>query len=175
MTELTCIVCPKGCRLNVDEENGFLVTGYGCPRGKEYGHKELTAPTRTLTSIVRIEGAIHPGQDLGGDSKEIDYPSHESVKKSPPQRSGGRRSGGGSGYLRNGCGLDYHKEYVDSQGAQQPRGPGTRRFRGLCYADCSSPAGGGVHEGRRSRLHVKPEQHDIAVQPRGIHSAGAPN
>ena len=27
MTELTCIVCPKGCRLNVDEENGFLVTG----------------------------------------------------------------------------------------------------------------------------------------------------
>ena len=60
MTELTCIVCPKGCRLNVDEENGFLVTGYGCPRGKEYGHKELTAPTRTLTSIVRIEGAIHP-------------------------------------------------------------------------------------------------------------------
>ena len=29
MTELTCIVCPKGCRLNVDEENGFLVTGYG--------------------------------------------------------------------------------------------------------------------------------------------------
>ena len=60
MTELTCIVCPKGCRLNVDEENGFLVTGSGCPRGKEYGHKELTAPTRTLTSIVRIEGAIHP-------------------------------------------------------------------------------------------------------------------
>ena len=54
MTELTCIVCPKGCRLNVDEENGFLVTGYGCSRGKEYGHKELTAPTRTLTSIVRI-------------------------------------------------------------------------------------------------------------------------
>ena len=36
MTELTCIVCPKGCRLNVDEENGFLVTGYGCPRGKEW-------------------------------------------------------------------------------------------------------------------------------------------
>ena len=32
MTELTCIVCPKGCRLNVDEENGFLVTGM--PQGK---------------------------------------------------------------------------------------------------------------------------------------------
>ena len=171
MTELTCIVCPKGCRLNVDEENGFLVTGYGCPRGKEYGHKELTAPTRTLTSIVRIEGAIHPCcpvKTSGEIPKRLIIQAMNLLKKV-------RLSGGGSGYLRNGCGLDYHKEYVDSQGAQQPRGPGTRRFRGLCYADCSSPAGGGVHEGRRSRLHVKPEQHDIAVQPRGIHSAGAPN
>ena len=27
MTELTCIVCPKGCRLNVDEENGMDAPG----------------------------------------------------------------------------------------------------------------------------------------------------
>ena len=60
MTELICIVCPKGCHLTVDEEHDFKVTGYGCPRGQEYGHKELTNPTRTLTSIVRIDGAIHP-------------------------------------------------------------------------------------------------------------------
>lgn len=39
---------------------GFWLRGMDAPRGKEYGHKELTAPTRTLTSIVRIEGAIHP-------------------------------------------------------------------------------------------------------------------
>ena len=31
MTELTCIVCPKGCRLNVDEENGY---GVWMPQGK---------------------------------------------------------------------------------------------------------------------------------------------
>ena len=25
MTELICIVCPKGCHLKVDEENGYAV------------------------------------------------------------------------------------------------------------------------------------------------------
>ena len=136
---------------------GFWLRGYGCPRGKEYGHKELTAPTRTLTSIVRIEGAIHPCCPVktSGEIPKRLIIQAMNLLKSPPQRSGGR-SGGGSGYLRNGCGLDYHKEYVDSQGAQL-QGPGTRRFRGLCYADCSSLAGGGGHEGQRSRLHVKPQ------------------
>ena len=27
MKELICIVCPKGCHLKVDEENGCAVTG----------------------------------------------------------------------------------------------------------------------------------------------------
>ena len=27
MKELVCIVCPKGCRLQVDEEHGYTVTG----------------------------------------------------------------------------------------------------------------------------------------------------
>ena len=27
MKELICIVCPKGCYLRVDEENGYAVTG----------------------------------------------------------------------------------------------------------------------------------------------------
>lgn len=59
MTHLICIVCPKGCHLNVDEENGFAVTGNGCPRGAEYGKKELTDPTRTVTSTVKIRGGAH--------------------------------------------------------------------------------------------------------------------
>ena len=29
MTDLICIVCPKGCHLKVDEENGYKVTGNG--------------------------------------------------------------------------------------------------------------------------------------------------
>ena len=59
MTQLTCIVCPRGCHLEVDEENGYTVTGAGCPRGEAYGKKELTAPTRTVTSTVSIHGALH--------------------------------------------------------------------------------------------------------------------
>lgn len=57
MKELICIVCPKGCHLLVDEENGFAVTGQDCIRGKEYGQKELKNPTRVLTSTVSITGA----------------------------------------------------------------------------------------------------------------------
>lgn len=57
MKELICIVCPKGCHLKVDEQNGYAVTGNACPRGAEYGKKELQNPTRTLTSTVRVQGA----------------------------------------------------------------------------------------------------------------------
>lgn len=54
MTELICIVCPKGCHLKVDEDNNYKVTGNSCKRGEEYGKKELTNPTRVITSTVKI-------------------------------------------------------------------------------------------------------------------------
>ena len=60
MKELICIVCPKGCHLKVDEENGYAVTGNSCPRGAEYGKKELVAPTRVITSTVRVTGGLYP-------------------------------------------------------------------------------------------------------------------
>jgi len=56
VTELICIVCPKGCHLKVDEENGYAVTGNSCEKGAAYGKKELTNPTRVVTSTVRVEG-----------------------------------------------------------------------------------------------------------------------
>lgn len=59
MKELICIVCPKGCRLQVDEEHGYAVTGNSCPRGAEYGRNELLHPTRVLTSTVRVQGGLH--------------------------------------------------------------------------------------------------------------------
>ena len=52
MKELTCIVCPRGCRLKVDDN--MEVTGNACPRGKTYAINELTNPTRTITSSIRI-------------------------------------------------------------------------------------------------------------------------
>lgn len=60
MKELICIVCPKGCRLRVDETQEYQVSGNGCPRGAEYGKMELTHPTRVVTSTVRCTGGAHP-------------------------------------------------------------------------------------------------------------------
>jgi CxxC motif-containing protein len=59
MRELICIVCPKGCHLQVDEQNGYKVKGHSCIRGEEYGRIELTNPTRTITSTVRVSGGKH--------------------------------------------------------------------------------------------------------------------
>ena len=60
MAKVICIVCPKGCHLNVDENNDYAVTGFGCERGIAYGKKELVNPTRVITSTVKIKDAIHP-------------------------------------------------------------------------------------------------------------------
>ena len=59
--ELICINCPLGCMLSVDiDENGEMtVTGNNCPRGDAYARKELTNPTRIVTSIVNVtEGEL---------------------------------------------------------------------------------------------------------------------
>ena len=60
MKELTCIVCPRGCRLRIDETRDFLVMGNSCERGIDYAKAEITSPVRTLTSTVKIVGACHP-------------------------------------------------------------------------------------------------------------------
>lgn len=54
MKELICIVCPRGCHLTVDENNGYAVTGNSCKRGEEYGKAEVTNPVRTVTSSVAV-------------------------------------------------------------------------------------------------------------------------
>lgn len=56
--ELTCINCPMGCPLTVTMENGQVasVTGNTCKRGEVYAQKEVTNPTRIVTSSVGVEG-----------------------------------------------------------------------------------------------------------------------
>jgi CxxC motif-containing protein len=60
MRSLTCIVCPIGCSLDVEEnssEPGNLsVTGNRCPRGADYAREEIRAPKRVVTATCRIEG-----------------------------------------------------------------------------------------------------------------------
>ena len=60
--ELTCIGCPLGCAITVTLEGGEVkeVVGFTCKRGKEYACKEVTNPTRIVTSTVRVFGGSAP-------------------------------------------------------------------------------------------------------------------
>ena len=60
--ELICIGCPLGCPLTVTVENNEVtsVTGNTCPRGDAYARKEVTNPTRIVTSTVRVSGGVSP-------------------------------------------------------------------------------------------------------------------
>lgn len=60
---LTCIICPMGCSLEAELEDGKVIgiTGNTCPRGAEYAKTECTNPMRTVTSTVRCEnGSVVP-------------------------------------------------------------------------------------------------------------------
>lgn len=60
--ELICIGCPLGCPLTVTLEGTEItsVTGNTCPKGDIYARKEVTNPTRIVTSTVRISGGTSP-------------------------------------------------------------------------------------------------------------------
>lgn len=60
--EITCIACPMGCRMVVQQNDGGEVTveGATCKRGVTYGTQEFTCPMRTVTSSVRVTGGAHP-------------------------------------------------------------------------------------------------------------------
>lgn len=54
MCELVCIVCPRGCTLQVEQEgNAFRVAGNACKRGEAFAISEQTAPMRTLCTTAR--------------------------------------------------------------------------------------------------------------------------
>lgn len=47
--ELVCIVCPRGCRLSV---NDGVVSGNACKRGEAFAISESTLPMRSVCSTV---------------------------------------------------------------------------------------------------------------------------
>lgn len=55
---LICIGCPMGCPLTVSMEQGKVihVTGNTCKRGDVYARKEVTDPTRIVTTTVKVTG-----------------------------------------------------------------------------------------------------------------------
>lgn len=54
--QMICIRCPVGCLVSVNQEadGSLTITGNSCPKGEEYARKEVTAPTRTITSLIRV-------------------------------------------------------------------------------------------------------------------------
>ena len=59
---LICVSCPLGCPIEVEIENGEVVsvTGNTCKRGEAYARTEITNPVRSLTTSVKVENGIHP-------------------------------------------------------------------------------------------------------------------
>lgn len=75
MKELTCIVCPNGCRIRAEMRNGqFVFSGNRCARGLEFAGTELTAPMRSITTTVRTvfhEMPVLPVRTKGEVPKEM--------------------------------------------------------------------------------------------------------
>ncbi len=57
MMELVCIVCPRGCRINI--ENG-VVSGNGCKRGEAFAMSETSCPMRSVCSTVATTFSEYP-------------------------------------------------------------------------------------------------------------------
>ncbi|MHB8105874.1 MAG: DUF1667 domain-containing protein [Candidatus Cryosericum sp.] len=56
--EVTCIVCPTGCKVRVVKEGSDIidVSGNTCKRGESYASQEAVAPQRTLTTSIKVRG-----------------------------------------------------------------------------------------------------------------------
>ena len=95
--EIICIVCPMGCQMEVSEDGGsrgYIVSGNSCSRGEKYGIKELTNPTRVLTTTVKLKNSLYKRLPVKTDTaiskgmilvcmKELD-----SVEAEAPVKSG---------------------------------------------------------------------------------------
>jgi len=75
MRNLTCIVCPIGCSLDVEEDANSLenlsVTGNRCPRGEVYAFEEVRAPKRVVTAACRIEGESGSAGAAAGSVRRV--------------------------------------------------------------------------------------------------------
>ena len=93
--ELICIGCPMGCPLTVTLDGGAVVTVQGntCPRGDAYARREVTAPTRIVTTTVRVTGGTLPAE---GRSRGVDSSCYENnfPKKLNFQRNLGKNQRG---------------------------------------------------------------------------------
>ena len=71
---LICIGCPMGCPLTVEIEGDKVirVNGNTCNRGDRYARSEVTAPTRAVTSTVKV---------LHGKAKVVSVKTKKDIPK----------------------------------------------------------------------------------------------
>lgn len=85
MRKLTCIVCPNGCGLQIEEAGGeWIVTGNRCKRGETFAIAEMTNPVRTICSTaatVFAEAPVLPVRVSGEIPKERIFDVMEEIHK----------------------------------------------------------------------------------------------
>lgn len=71
---LICIGCPVGCLITADKnpDGSLRITGNTCKKGEEYARNEMTAPRRTVTSVVRV---------TGGEGRVVSVKTKEEIPK----------------------------------------------------------------------------------------------
>jgi len=60
--EITCIVCPIGCKILVEvkDNSAEVCSGNKCKQGLKYAVSEALDPKRVLTSSVLVKGGLWP-------------------------------------------------------------------------------------------------------------------
>lgn len=71
---LICIKCPAGCLITADQtkDGELVITGNSCSKGEEYARNEMTAPMRTVTSLIRVSE---------GEEKVVAVKTREEIPK----------------------------------------------------------------------------------------------
>lgn len=106
MQEFTCIVCPNGCTLRVEElpGGGYSVSGQKCKRGEAFALEELTAPKRVICSTVHTvypHVPVVPVRVSAPIPKDQIFPVMAEINKVLLQGPVGR----GEAVIRDVCGL----------------------------------------------------------------------
>ena len=82
MKEFTCIICPNGCHLSIDDNN--VVSGNICKRGEVFALQEINNPQRSVTTTCKTifkDNPVVPVKTDGTVKKDLVKKVVEEVNK----------------------------------------------------------------------------------------------
>ena len=61
-SKITCIICPIGCEVTIQHEDGKILSieGHQCKKGLPYAEEELFEPKRILTTTICVKNGELP-------------------------------------------------------------------------------------------------------------------